>query len=115
MSKSVKFTVSMPAAGFKEIEARRRKTGRTRSQFIRDAIRAWGIGWDRPSKVREDSADYGPTASTGLIATEELRRRAAAAAGRFRSSLSDLSSNHDNYLEEAYSETSPEQEKSGRR
>jgi hypothetical protein len=115
MSKSVKFTVSVPPAVFKELEARRRKTGRTRSQFIRDAIRAGNIEWDRPSGVMEDSADYRTPASLCLTTIEELRRRATAAAGRFRSGVTDLSLNHDRYLEEAYSETPPEKAKPERR
>ena len=110
LSKSVKFSVSMPNAGFNELEAARQKTGRTRSQFIRDAIRAWRLEPDRASGGREDPADYGSFASTGFTTLQELRRRAAAAAGRFRSGLTDLSSNHDKYLEEAYLETLPEKE-----
>jgi hypothetical protein len=35
---------------------------------------------------------------------EELKRRALAVSGRFRSGLKDLSSEHDRYLEEAFSE-----------
>jgi hypothetical protein len=33
-----------------------------------------------------------------------LRQRAAAASGRFRSGLNDLSTDHDRYLEEAFSD-----------
>jgi len=33
---------------------------------------------------------------------QELRRRAAALSGRFRSGLSDLSTEHDRYLEESF-------------
>ena len=36
------------------------------------------------------------------ISLEERKRRAIAAAGRFRSGLSSLSTNHDRYLVEAY-------------
>jgi hypothetical protein len=115
MGRSVKFTISMPAGGFKELEVRRRKMGRTRSQFVRDAIRAWKIEADRPSGVREDPADYRSLTSSGFMTIQELRRRAAAAAGRFCSGFSDLSSNHDSYLEESYSETPPEKEKTGKR
>lgn len=35
---------------------------------------------------------------------EELKRRALAISGRFRSGLNDLSTEHDKYLEEAYGE-----------
>ena len=40
--------------------------------------------------------------SAGRISREERKRRAIAAAGRFRSGLSDLSTAHDRYLTEAY-------------
>jgi metal-responsive CopG/Arc/MetJ family transcriptional regulator len=107
MSKTVKFTVSMPAAGFKELESRRRKTGRTRSQFIRDAIRAWIGETVRPSGVKEKAGEYKKEASIDLTNLEERRQRAVAAAGRFRSGISDLSSKHDKYLEGAYSAIAP--------
>ena len=38
----------------------------------------------------------------GTVSQEERRKRAVAATGRFRSGRSDLSTNHDNYLAEAY-------------
>jgi len=37
--------------------------------------------------------------SAGPVDLEEKRRRALAAAGRFRSGLNDLAENHDKYLE----------------
>lgn len=42
--------------------------------------------------------------SSGEIGDEERRRRAIAAAGRFRSGLRDLSTEHDRYLNEAYAD-----------
>lgn len=39
-----------------------------------------------------------------VIDVEERRKRALDAAGRFRSGLRDLSTKHDKYLEEAFSE-----------
>jgi predicted transcriptional regulator len=39
-----------------------------------------------------------------VIDVEERRKRAIDAAGRFRSGLRDLSTEHDKYLEEAFSE-----------
>jgi hypothetical protein len=38
----------------------------------------------------------------GLLATDERRRRALAASGKFSSDVTDLSRNHDAYLAEAY-------------
>jgi hypothetical protein len=40
--------------------------------------------------------------STTVVTMEERRRRAIAAAGQFRSDRSDVSTNHDKYLAEAY-------------
>ena len=39
-----------------------------------------------------------------LVSDEELRRRAIAFAGKYGSGLSDISENHDRYLEEIYME-----------
>jgi predicted transcriptional regulator len=39
-----------------------------------------------------------------VVDAEERRKRARDAAGRFRSGLRDLSTEHDKYLEEAFSE-----------
>lgn len=110
MQKTVKFTISMSAAEFKAIESLRRKTGRTRSQFIRDAVAALKHGPVRTLTVNEDQAENGsPPASDIPDITDlaERRRRAIAAAGRFRSGAADLSSNHDRYLEEVLAEDLP--------
>jgi hypothetical protein len=40
--------------------------------------------------------------SSGEIPSEELKRRAIAAAGRFRSGKKDISTKHDEYLTEAF-------------
>ncbi len=40
--------------------------------------------------------------STGEVDHEEQKRRAIALAGRFRSDVNDLATNHDHYLVEAY-------------
>jgi hypothetical protein len=42
--------------------------------------------------------------SSGTIDDAERRRRAIAAAGRFRSDVADVSANHDRYLVQAYEE-----------
>jgi len=114
MGKTIKFTISMSGAEFKEIEARRRRTGRTRSQIIREAVGAWKQGGGRILSVEEDQKEYGaPQASdfSGMTDLAERRRRAIGAAGKFRSGAADLSSNHDRYLEEIFAEASPRKRK----
>ena len=102
MSKTIKFAVSMSEKAFKELESMRQKTGWTRSQFIRDAIRSWKAESVQPSRVREEAEEYKKELPTTIVDPEELRRRAIAAAGRFRSDITDLSINHDKYLEESF-------------
>ena len=114
MPKTVKFTISMSAAEFKHIESLRRRTGRTRSQFIRDAIAALSHVADQPRSVKEEHPEYGaPPAPDALqiVDPAERRRRAIAAAGRFHSGAADLSSGHDRYLDEAFAEVSPGKDK----
>jgi hypothetical protein len=111
MSKTAKFAVSMSEAEFKGIEAERRRAKKTRSGFIRDAVRAWerqrlegraGAAGAPRTAIKEDARRYELLngASETLADAAELRRRAIAAAGSFRSGASDLSTNHDKYLEE---------------
>lgn len=114
MRKTVKFTISMSAAEFKDIESLRRKTGRTRSQFIRDALAACRHRPARTLSVKEDKAEYGAPPGpdlTDMTDLTERRRRAIAAAGKFRSGAADLSSNHDFYLEEALAKDLPGKKK----
>ena len=110
-NKTVKFAVSMSAAEFKELESLRGKTGGTRSQFIRDAVRTWKAEFIRPLGVKEDAGEYKKEIPTDLIDLEERRQRAIAAAGRFRSGIPDISSNHDKYLGDAYTEILPVKDK----
>jgi hypothetical protein len=114
MSKTIKFAVSMPEKVFKELEALRRKTGWTRSQFIREAINAWKAEDLRVSGIKEEAGEYRKIPSD-FIDQEERRRRALAAAGRFRSGKSDISINHDKYLEDAYSAIKPLKEEESKR
>jgi len=112
MGNTIKFTISVPTEEFKELEALRRKAGKTRSQFVREAVRAWeGGGPERSAGaptaaagVKEDSARYGALAPALPEFTDmaELRRRAIAAAGRFQSGVADLSTAHDAYLEDGF-------------
>jgi predicted DNA-binding protein len=115
MSKTIKIAVSMSEEVFKELESLRRKTGWTRSQFIRDAIRSWKAEFSQPSGVKEKAEEYKKEILTDIVPLEELRRRAIAAAGRFRSGISDLSTNHDKHLEESYTVTAPQRDKKKKR
>lgn len=114
MAKTIKFTISMSATEFKEIESLRRRTGGTRSQFIRDALAALKPRPVQPPSIKEEHSEYGapPAPDTPPITDlAERRRRAIAAAGKFRSGLADLSSDHDRYLEEAFAEGPPGRDK----
>lgn len=115
MSRTVKFTVSMSEEVFKELESLRHRKGWTRSQFIRDAVRAWKTEFSEPSGVKEKSEEYKKEIPTDIVDLEEQRRRAIAAAGRFRSGISDLSENHDKYLEDSYTDVTPEKRKKRKR
>lgn len=111
MGKTVKFSISMRAAEFKDIESLRRKAGRTRSQFVRDAVAAWEKGPAPPPAIREGHSEYGSPLGQDIQELEdpkERRRRAIAAAGKFHSGTVDLSADHDRYLEEAFAEGRPE-------
>ncbi len=118
MSKTAKFAVSMPEAEFKGLEGERRRAKKTRSEFVREAVRAWErqrragraeATGAPPAAIREDARRYElvSAAPETLADIDEVRRRAIAAAGRFRSGASDLSLNHDRYLEEDYAVTGP--------
>jgi hypothetical protein len=115
MSKTAKFAVSMPEKVFKELESLRRKTGWTRSQFIRDALKAWKAENLRVSGIKEETGEYRKDIPSDLIDQGERCQRALAAAGRFRSGMPDISINHDKYLEEAYSAIKPLEEEESER
>lgn len=115
MDKTIKFAVSMSKDLFKELESLRHRTGWTRSQFIRDAIRAWKAEFSEPSVVKEKAEEYKKEMSIDIVDQEELKKRAIAAAGRFRSGISDISINHDKYLEDAYSAIKPLKEEESKR
>lgn len=112
MSRTVKFTVSVPGRVFKALEALRAKTGMSRSQLVREALGRLGpIAGELPAggkapraEIHEEPARYGSPVGPLRQITDpaERRGRALAAAGRFRSGLPDLSKDHDKYLEDAY-------------
>ena len=112
MAKTSKFSISMPAPEFKALEVARRKAGRTRSQFIREAILKAHDGQTAGAEVfsvGENRGAYGSPHPSDMTDMAELRQRAIAAAGRFESGVSDISVEHDRYLTdpEAGSETKP--------
>jgi hypothetical protein len=55
-------------------------------------------------KVMEDRSVYGSPLPSDITDPEEVKRRAIAAAGRFESGISDLSTGHDRYLAEEQAE-----------
>jgi len=98
---TIKFSVSMPAADFEEVESARRKAGRSRSQYLREAVlKARGpmTRESGPGAVREDRAAYVTADMAVLTDAAEQRKRAIAAAGVFASGLGDLSTAHDRHL-----------------
>ncbi|MGD8538369.1 MAG: ribbon-helix-helix protein, CopG family [Candidatus Aminicenantes bacterium] len=111
MGKTVKFAISMSDKEFKELESLRQRTGKTRSQFMRDAARVWKEEFIRPLGVKEERGEYKRKIPADLIDLEERRRRAIAAAGRFRSDISDISLKHDEHLEKIYAEISQKKDK----
>ena len=104
MGKTIKFAISMSEEDFKELESLRQKTGRSRSQFVRDAIRTWKEEFMQPLGIKDEAGEYKREIPTDLIDLEERRRRAIAAAGRFRSDISDISLKHDEHLAEIFAE-----------
>ena len=102
MRKTVKIAVSMSKTEYKNLEARRRKSGKTRSQLVRDALLIAETSERRVSAVKQEKAAYERPESSMAIDREERIRRAIAVAGRFRSDLTDLAANHDRYLEDAF-------------
>jgi hypothetical protein len=65
--------------------------------------------------VKEEAEEYKKEVPIDIVDPTERRRRAVAAAGRFRSGISDLSSNHDKYLEDSYSVTAPKSDEKKKR
>jgi hypothetical protein len=101
MTKTVKFSISMPAPEFKALESARRKAGRSRSQFIRDSVLKAHDGLTAGPEafsIREDPRPYGTPHPANMMDVAELRLRAIAAAGSLESSVPDLSVEHDRYL-----------------
>jgi metal-responsive CopG/Arc/MetJ family transcriptional regulator len=111
MGKTIKFTISMSEEDFEELESLRQRTGKSRSQFMRDAVRTWKEEFMRPLGIKEETGEYKREIPSDLINLEERRQRAIAAAGRFRSDISDISLKHDEHLEEIYAEIAQKKDK----
>lgn len=98
---TIKFSVSMPAADFKELESARRRAGRSRSQYLREAVlnaRGPMARESGPGAVREDRAVYATADMAVMTDAAEQRKRAIAAAGFIASGLGDLATAHDRHL-----------------
>lgn len=67
------------------------------SRALKRMASAWGVS---VAQLIRDSVNA-LIRSSPTIDTEERRRRALAAAGRFHSGKADLSTHHDQYLKEA--------------
>lgn len=57
--RSIKVTVSLPAALLRAADASGRSTGRTRSAVFQEALRLWLAGNEQALLVREYQAGYG--------------------------------------------------------
>ena len=103
MARMIRMIVSLPEKDKKWVEAESRRRNISGAEVIRDCIRnlrqrVEGEA-DRPgsTRVTDKRAEYGHDALAGITDPKELRRRAAAAAGRFSSGVPDLSIEHDRY------------------
>ncbi len=61
--------------------------------------------------MKKEAVEYKKEVSIDIIDPEEQRQRAIAAAGRFRSGIKDLSSQHDKHLEDSYLLVAPKRNK----
>jgi hypothetical protein len=99
----IRTIVSLLEKDKKWVEAEGRRRGVSGSAVIRLGIRdlrrkVEGEGRGAGStRVAEKRAEYGQDALVSIIDPKELRRRSAAAAGRFSSGVPDLSIEHDRY------------------
>lgn len=83
----------------------RGETGEYDNDLRAEWERAFGTNAEAIA-VKEGRSHYGSPLPPEITDPEELRRRAIAAAGRFESGVSDLSTGHDRYLTEDRAEDS---------
>jgi hypothetical protein len=103
MARMIRTIISLPAEVKQWLDAYGERHAISSAQVVRLAIRdlqsRTGEGTPPGAKgVREGRAAYGPPAPPNLVDMAEVKRRAAAAAGRFASGVPDLSIDHDRYL-----------------
>jgi hypothetical protein len=117
MAGTKKVSISMSEGEYRALESARRKAGRSRSQFIREALEARGVlggGGAKASKGAGPAKDAPGSSVAGeergpyrfppppdIVDGAELRRRAIEAAGKLESGVPDLSVGHDRYLADA--------------
>jgi hypothetical protein len=114
MARMIRTIISLPAEEKEWLDAHGKRHAISSAQVVRLAIRdlqsRTGEGTPTPpgaKGVREGSAAYGPPVTPDLVDKAEVKRRAAAAAGRFASGVPDLSVDHDRYLAGEKPETRP--------
>jgi hypothetical protein len=112
MARMIRTIISLPAEEKKWLDAYGERHAISSAQVVRLAIRELqsrtGEGTPPGAKgVREGSTAYGPPVTPDLVDMAEVKRRAAAAAGRFASGVPDLSVDHDRYLAGEKPETRP--------
>lgn len=105
MARMNRTIVSIPADEKEWLKRYGKRHRISSAEAVRRAIREFRAsrtgGVDTPERaVREGRSAHDSPATPVLEDMAELRRRAAAAAGRFASGLSDLAASHDRYLAE---------------
>lgn len=105
MARMIRTIVSIPADEKTWLDGYGKRHRMSSAEAVRRAIREFrgrrATEMDSPLRaVEEGRAAYGSPASPDLVDAAELRRRAAEAAGRFASGVSDLAVSHDRYLAE---------------
>ena len=81
MAKAVKFAVSIPGNEFKQLETLRKKTGLTRSEFIRETIKLWKEQREKKKlvKIYEEGYRRIPENISAIEAWEKASRSALTA------------------------------------
>ena len=103
MARMTRTIISLPEEEKRWLAAYGRRHGISSAQVVRLAVKKFRgrepEGTDAEMKaVREERSGYGSLMVHDLSDMAELKRRAAAAAGKFASGVPDLSVAHDRYL-----------------